>query len=1005
LRFQLRLKLDYGLLLALVLPLFAILPLLTHPGLPNTADGPAHLMRQVELNQAWQEGNLYPRWGTDLAFGHGMPIFSYAPPALYQLTQAFHLFGLPLDEAMKAVLVFDFLLCSAGMFLLARRIFGPGPALLAAALYVYAPYRLREAYIQGNYGQFTGLAFYPLILWACHGLVTTGQLGYLVAAAFSLVGLLFSHNISFMLFAPLLASYLLFLLILTAYDEAKRQGSEEGNDHASTSRFSEQPRLGLFPASHFIHSFFAIMAAGLLGLGLAAIFWLPAFGERHEIQLEGITRGFFDFRANFISLSEFFSPPLPLDLAAINPEFPLSLGLPQIIGAGIGLITLLFISLKPNKQRIRRLANQLQDIPIHNSPSSIFHLHAFAHALFFVFFLLLYTFLALPYSQPIWEAVPLLELAEFPWRMLGPAILCASLLAAFPFSILDSVPFGYLRFMNDEQKTNPPQLNRYHFKLKSRFNLPSSTLYLLFCIFATICLNIYYLYPAQFIVWGTPTPADAFAYEVTSGAIGTTSTGEFLPRSARQHPRPDALWPDYAAGRPPQKIDPATLPSGATVKIISHRAESDTFRIRTPQEFVATIRTLYWPGWQLYMDDRPAAFTVTEPTGLIQTTIPAGEHTLTLKLESTSLRTFGQGLTLGAFVILVIIAGFALKKRYSELASQRIKSPVPGRISPAQASLTGRFFVITSALLVAAYLLSRPLAPFFTLRSNPDQPQPADQILQVDFGLPAERTPLLRLVGANNLSQTLPTPSDGENELTAILYWRSLRELDDNYSVFLHLDAPNGQTFATVDEGHPENIPTRNWPPGLYLRNPLRLEIPAGLPPIRYEVKTGLYDHQSNERLAILPDGQATSFTLGSVWLTPPPPVLPSQPLAHFGPYITLWRIVYPSADDQALVLFWQTDQPLDQNDTIFVHLLDNGGNLLAQADGAPYAGLYPLSNWQPGQIITDARPLTSLLPNPTDLASIAVGIYNPVTGERLPAANAAGQPLPDNRFVLRVKP
>ncbi|HXW00971.1 MAG TPA: DUF6541 family protein, partial [Anaerolineae bacterium] len=292
--------LDYGLLLALILPLFAIMPLLTHAGLPNTADGPAHLMRQVELDRAWQEGNFYPRWGTDLAFGHGMPIFSYAPPALYQLTQLFHLTGLPLDEAMKAVLIFDFLLYSLGMFLFTRRLFGPRPALLAAALYVYAPYRLREAYIQGNYGQFTGLAFYPLTFWAFHGLITTGRTRYLLAAAFTLAGLLFSHNISYMLFAPMLAAYLLFLLGLTASEARKRRGEEAKPDS----------KLSILPASPFIHRLTLVIAAGLLGFGLAAIFWLPAFGERHEIQLEGITQGFFDFRENFIALSEFFSPPL-----------------------------------------------------------------------------------------------------------------------------------------------------------------------------------------------------------------------------------------------------------------------------------------------------------------------------------------------------------------------------------------------------------------------------------------------------------------------------------------------------------------------------------------------------------------------------------------------------------------------------------------------------------------------------------------------------------------------
>src|ERR1051325_11238790 len=104
-----KIKPDFGLLTAFFIPLLALMPLLTHAGLPNTADGPAHLMRQVELNQAWGEGNFYPRWGTDLALGHGMPIFSYAPPSLYQLTQLFHLSGRPLDESMKGVLVFDFL--------------------------------------------------------------------------------------------------------------------------------------------------------------------------------------------------------------------------------------------------------------------------------------------------------------------------------------------------------------------------------------------------------------------------------------------------------------------------------------------------------------------------------------------------------------------------------------------------------------------------------------------------------------------------------------------------------------------------------------------------------------------------------------------------------------------------------------------------------------------------------------------------------------------------------
>ncbi|MBI1879510.1 MAG: hypothetical protein HYR94_15040, partial [Chloroflexi bacterium] len=751
------------------------------------------------------------------------------------------------------------------MFLLARRLFGPGPALLAAALYVYAPYRLREAYIQGNYGQFTGLAFYPLILWAFHGLITTGRPGYLVAAAVSLAGLLFSHNISFMLFTPVLVTYLLFLLVLTAYQANQRVSASAKNDtesdqqHISAHNLPEErttlhasrltPHASrLTPhASRLIPPLTSVIIAVLLGLGLAAIFWLPAFGERHEIQLEGITQGFFDFRENFISLPEFFSPPLPLDLAAINPEFPLSLGLPQIIGAGTGLVSLLLVSIRLIKQRSDNSPHRQENNPpssILHLPSSILHPPPFPYALFFACFLLLYAFLALPQSQPLWEAVPLLELAEFPWRMLGPAIFCASLLAGFPLSRVN----GQWSIANSQSSTT---------KLTSPIPYPTSHL--------SSLLSNFYL----------PTPTDAFAYEVTSGAIGTTSTGEFLPRQAQQHPQPDILWPDYAAGRPPQKIDPATLPSGATVETSSQRSESDTFRIRTPQAFVATIRTLYWPGWQVYLDDQRAAFTVTDGTGLIQTVIPAGEHSLALRLKTTPLRTIGQWLTLGSFVILVIASGLTMKNRIGKSANRQIKKDgdqrYPQGISSAvnghsaSSPITLQVFVIATMLLIISYLLSRPLAPLFTLQSNPDRPQPADQILQVDFGLDADQTPLMRLVGMDSLPSAFAAPTAGEAALVTTLYWRTLRELDANYSVFLHLDAPNGQTFATVDEVHPENIPTRNWPPGLYLRNPLHLKIPADIPPIRYDVNVGIYDRQSAQRLAILP-GQASTFNLGSIW-------------------------------------------------------------------------------------------------------------------------------------------
>ncbi len=965
--------LDYGLLLALILPLFAVMPLLTHAGLPNTADGPVHLMRQVQLNEAWAEGNFYPRWGTDLALGHGMPIFSYAPPLLYQATQLFHLTGLPLDAAMKAVLVVAFLCYSGGMFLFARRVYGPYPALLAATVYVYAPYRLREAYIQGNYGQFLGLACYPLIFWAFHGLITDGRPRYLIASALSLAALLLSHNISAMLFAPLLALYLLFLLILTAYRSTRPTRPDLSTPDTGQQTTAYARRFLEAVRSPFLRT----LAGGFLGLGLAAIFWLPAFGERHDIKLEGITQGFFDFRENFISLAEIVSPPLPLDLTAINPEFPLSLGLPQLIWAAVGIVGLAIAVVSKwlfvDSHHASVTSSQTDDqLPITNYQLPI------AHTLFFTFGLALYAYLAVPPSQPVWEAVPLLELAEFPWRMLGPALFCATLLAAPAFQL---ITFYLPRFTPTKKSL---------LIIHSSFFIVHSSL--LVAIFLTIALNAYYLYPAQFIPWGTPTPAEAVAYEITSGAIGTTSTGEFLPRWAQQHPKAEALWPDYEAGRPPQLLDPATLPAGASVESISHLAETDVVRVETPRPFEATLRSLYWPGWQLYRNGEPWPFSITDPTGLIQTQIPPGVHTLTLQLESTPLRTWGQWLSIISLIILIGVMLISIRFpsliiRHSSFATDQL--PLTNYQLPHH-PISPKLFTLSATLLLLTYLLTRPLAPLFMLQSDPDRPQPADRVVRADFG------DHLRLVGLDALPQSVAVGGD----LYPVLYWRAIRDLETNYAVFVHLDAPNGQTFATVDERHPENIPTRNWPPGLYLRHPLHLEIPADVPPIRYDVTVGVYDPVRNERLPLAGAEPTTVFAIGSLWLTEPPPALPAQPLAHFGPYLSLWQA---TVEGDTLSLVWQTDRPLDPNLTIFVHLLDAEGNLLGQADGAPYAGLYPLANWLPGQPLADRRSLDLPADQKRRLNAIAIGIYETSTDQRLPAATPDGTPLPNHSFTLIV--
>jgi hypothetical protein len=82
--------------------------------------------------------------------------------------------------------------------------------------------------------------------------------------------------------------------------------------------------------------------------------------------------------------------------------------------------------------------------------------------------------------------------------------------------------------------------------------------------------------------------------------------------------------------------------------------------------------------------------------------------------------------------------------------------------------------------------------------------------------------------------------------------------------------------------------------------------------------------------------------------------------------------------------LQWQASQPLATNYTVFIHLIDQNGRLVAQQDGQPTAGYAPTSSWGPGLIIDDRHAL--LLP--PGLASgeyqLRIGLYDPATGERL---------------------
>jgi len=107
--------------------------------------------------------------------------------------------------------------------------------------------------------------------------------------------------------------------------------------------------------------------------------------------------------------------------------------------------------------------------------------------------------------------------------------------------------------------------------------------------------------------------------------------------------------------------------------------------------------------------------------------------------------------------------------------------------------------------------------------------------------------------------------------------------------------------------------------------------------------------------------------------------------------------------DGVPLVLYWQAEEPVTDDLSVFVHLLDPAGELAWQDDGAPAHGARPTWGWAAGETVAD--PHTILLP--TDLCeggyALAVGLYDWRTGERLPAVGVDGARLADDRVEVAV--
>lgn len=231
--------------------------------------------------------------------------------------------------------------------------------------------------------------------------------------------------------------------------------------------------------------------------------------------------------------------------------------------------------------------------------------------------------------------------------------------------------------------------------------------------------------------------------------------------------------------------------------------------------------------------------------------------------------------------------------------------------------------------------------------------------------------------------------------------WGSAKPISQNYDVRLSLiGSQSGQVFELAQYPVSEGWPTSEWPADTLAWGFYEETLPESIPAGEYQVVIQLVDSETGQ-------SQGSRLTLPSVTVQEEVCNLAQLPEAKdvnaiFGNEIRLLEYRLEHREDELhFTLYWRPDHHPVKDYKIFIHIFDQETGIpVAQSDFMPRGWIYPTSFWWPGETVEDEATV-SLEDVPPGNYGIAIGIYDSVSGDRLPVLDRAGHELPDGRLIL----
>jgi 4-amino-4-deoxy-L-arabinose transferase-like glycosyltransferase len=243
--------------------------------------------------------------------------------------------------------------------------------------------------------------------------------------------------------------------------------------------------------------------------------------------------------------------------------------------------------------------------------------------------------------------------------------------------------------------------------------------------------------------------------------------------------------------------------------------------------------------------------------------------------------------------------------------------------------------------------------------------------------------------------------SRGENTLT--LYWRAIDARREPLRLVVRWLNSAGNEIASSAELFNQMNSDGRGIAGVQ-RMPLKISLPADTEPGLYRAELSV----SAEGIGTIPllglDNLPASDKLvfGSFKIAPlvsTADLQTTRPVnVKFGNAFALSAFsLSKSSNLWNVSLYWQSIAKTDTDYTMFVHVLDANGKVVAQIDAQPRGGTYPTSIWDVGEIIRDEYVLSLPKDLPAGEYKIEIGAYEYPSLMRVQIIDASGKNVGDH--------